>query len=157
MLLYDKITRKEKREGIRSKGMEKRKNKKEIGEGIEELLTRLRKEKNWSYVEVVSKLTNKNITEKDIRKWEIGLKYPDLDMIYELSALYEVPSNRLIQAKNNSYEKGSLSINQYAIKWICYLLNVSMHAAMVLMVLFYTFALIFALYFFVTMASQVRK
>ncbi len=137
--------------------MKKQKNKKEIGEGIESLLTRLRKEKKWSYVEVVSKLDNKDITEKDIKKWEIGLKYPDLDMIYELSALYEVPSSELIQAKNNSYEKGSLSINQYAIKWICYFLNVSIHVAMILMVLFYIFAFIFALYFFVTMASQVKK
>ncbi len=133
------------------------KNRKELGEGIEQLLTRLRKENNWSRVEVVSKLNNKQITEKDIKKWEIGLKYPDLDMIYELSGLYQIPSEELIQAKNNSYEQGLASINMYTIKWICYFFNVSMHVAMVLMVFLYAFLLIFALWFFVTMLSSVDK
>ena len=63
----------------------KKKEKKEVGEGIEELLIRLRNEKGWSRVELLSHLSNKTIKEKDIRKWELGLEYPDLDMIYELS------------------------------------------------------------------------
>ena len=86
-------------------------NKKEIGEGIEELLKRLRKEKGWSYIEVVSKLNIEDVTEKTIRKWEVGLKYPDLDMIYKISELYLIPSEKLIEAKNNSFEKGMASIN----------------------------------------------
>lgn len=132
-------------------------NAKKVGEGIEELLTKLRKEKGWSYIEVASKLPNKQITEKDIRKWEIGLKYPELDMIYELSELYQIPSSELIQAKNNSYEKGMASINMYTIKWICYILNISIYAGMVLMAVFYVLAFIFAVWFLVTMASQVDK
>ena len=39
-------------------------------EGIEELLTRLRQEHNWSYLEVMSKLKNKTIVDKDIKKWD---------------------------------------------------------------------------------------
>ena len=66
--------------------------KKAVGEGIEELLIRLRNEKGWSRVELISHLSNKTIKEKDIRKWELGLEYPDLDMIYELSEIYQVPS-----------------------------------------------------------------
>lgn len=132
-------------------------NAKDVGEGIEELLTKLRKEKGWSYIEVASKLPSKQITEKDIKKWEIGLKYPNLDMIYELSELYQIPSGELIQAKNNSYEKGMASINMYTIKWICYILNISIYAGMVLMTVFYVLAFIFAVWFLVTMASQVDK
>ena len=132
-------------------------NRDEIGEGIEELLKRLRKEKGYSYIEVVSKLNNKNITEKDVRKWEAGLKYPDLDMVYELSELYMIPCEKLVEAKNNSYEKGYASINMYTIKWICYFLDVSMKVAFVLMILFYIFALTFALFMFKTIASNVRR
>ena len=129
----------------------------EIGEGIEELLKRLRKEKGYSYIEVVSKLHNKNITEKDVRKWEAGLKYPDLDMVYELSELYQIPSEKFVEAKNNSYEKGYASINMYTVKWICYFLDVSMKVGFVLMILFYVFTLTFALFMFRTIASNVRR
>ena len=138
------------------KGKNKKK-RKEIGECLEELLVRLRKEKGWTHMEVASKLKNKAITEKDIKKWEIGLKYPDLDMIYELSELYQVSSAEIIQAKNNSYEKGMASINMYTIKWICYILNVSIYVGGVLLVVFYVLAFAFAIWFLVTMAGQVDK
>ena len=53
-------------------GMEKKNKKKaeksEVGEGIEELLIRLRTEKGWSRVELMSKLPNKTIKEKDINR-----------------------------------------------------------------------------------------
>ena len=129
----------------------------EIGEGIEELLKRLRKEKGYSYIEVVSKLHNKNITEKDVRKWEAGLKYPDLDMVYELSELYMIPCEKFVEAKNNSYEKGYASINMYTIKWICYFLDVSIKVGFVLIVLIYVFAFTFALFMFKTIASNVQR
>ena len=48
----------------KGKHMKKRK---EIGECLEELLVRLRKEKGWTHMEVASKLKNKAITEKDIK------------------------------------------------------------------------------------------
>ena len=122
----------------------KRIDKKEVGEGIEELLIRLRSEKGWSRVELMSKLSDKTIKEKDIKKWEIGLEYPDLDMIYELSAIYQVPSEKFVEAKNNSYVKGLGSINMLLTKWICYLLDVSIKVAMVLLVLFYVIMLFLA-------------
>jgi len=43
----------------KGKHMKKRK---EIGECLEELLVRLRKEKGWTHMEVASKLENKAIT-----------------------------------------------------------------------------------------------
>ena len=116
-------------------------------EGIEELLTRLRQEHNWSYIEVVSKLKDKTITEKDIKKWEIGLKYPDLDMIYELSELYQIPSADLIKAKEYSYTKKGI-LTTRLIKWICYFLNVSMYTALVLEILIYIGALTIAFLIF---------
>lgn len=131
--------------------------KKEVGEGIEELLIRLRNEKGWSRVELMSKLSNKTIEEKDIKKWEIGLEYPDLDMIYELSAVYQVPSEKFVEAKNNSYVKGLGSVNMMLTKWICYFLNVSIKVAMVLLVLFYVIMLILAFGTFAFIGAQVKR
>ena len=136
---------------------EKKKSNQETGEGIEELLTRLKKEKGWGYAEVLQHLEDKTLTEKDIKKWEIGLKYPDLDMIYQLSAIYQIPSEEFVKAKNNSYEKGMLSINMITIKWICYFLNVSLKVGAVILVLLYIFLFAFSLFFFTTMASQVKR
>ena len=136
---------------------EKRRKKEEIGEGIEELLTRLRKENGWTYADILMKLPDKTLKEKDIKKWEIGLKYPDLDMIYELSALYQVSSAEFIQAKSNSFEKGLTSVHMTITKWICYFLNISIHAGIVLLIIFYVFMSIFSLWFFVTMLSTVDK
>lgn len=132
------------------------KDKKDVGEGIEELLIRLRNEKGWSRVELMTHLSNKEMKEKEVKKWEIGLKYPDLDTIYELSEIYGVPSSDFIQAKNNSYVKGLGAVNMFLIKWICYFLDVSMKVGMALTMLFYAFMLIFSLWFFVLMAESVK-
>lgn len=137
--------------------IEGKKQKKEVGEGIEELLMKLRTEKGWSRVELMSKLSDKTIKEKDIKKWEIGLEYPDLDMIYELSAIYQVPSEKFVEAKNNSYVKGLGSVNMMLTKWICYFLDVSIKVGMVLLVLFYVIMLFLAFGTFAYIGTLVRK
>lgn len=139
------------------KDEKKKIDKKEVGEGIEELLIRLRNEKGWSRIELLSHLSSKTIKEKDIRKWELGLEYPDLDMIYELSEIYQVPSEKFVEAKNNSYVKGLGSINMFLTKWICYLLNVSIKVGMVLLVLFYVIMLFLAFGTFAYIGTMIKK
>ncbi len=139
------------------KDNKKKTEKKEVGEGIEELLIRLRNEKGWSRVELMAHLSNKTIKEKDIKKWELGLEYPDLNMIYELSGIYEIPSEKFVEAKNNSYVKGLGSVNMFLTKWICYLLNVSIKVGMVLLVLFYVIMLFLAFGTFAFIGAQVKR
>ncbi len=131
--------------------------KREKKQGIEELLVILREQKNWSCGDVALNLNkqmdNQDVLEEDVRKWEIGLKYPDLDMIYELSNLYQIPSDEFVQAKNNSFQNGLLSIQ--VIKWICYMLNLSIKVAMVLTVLAYILALVGAFLFFRLCTSMI--
>ena len=134
-----------------------KKSKREIGPGIEELLIKLRKEKGLSRIELVEKLKSQDLTEQDIKKWEIGLEYPDLDMIYKLSEIYEVPSQEFIQAKNNSFEKGIAGVNANVIKWICYFLNVSFYTGVVITIILYVVVLVLAFLFFITVAANVRK
>ena len=79
--------------------MKKRENEKIRLEEIEELLKEEREKRNWTYLELLEKLEIESLTEKDIKKWEKGLKYPDLNEIYKLSEIYKIPSARIIQAK----------------------------------------------------------
>ena len=138
----------------------------EENEGLEEILVRLRENKNWSYAELAEKINDLMIesqiydirannlnngefivteeylkkkeaekaeaeeklrenllSDKDVKKWEYGITYPDLDMLYRLSELYGIPCDDLVKAKNVSYHKGFPSTR--TIKWICYYLNVS--------------------------------
>lgn len=99
---------------------------------IERLLREAREKNNWNYLEVMEKLDDKNITDKDIKKWEYGLKYPDLDTIYKLSELYQIPSEEIVQAKTNSYTEGLLSVHKYFINFICYILNLSVKTALII-------------------------
>ena len=62
-----------------------------------------------------------------------------------------------MEAKNNSYVKGLGSINMLLTKWICYLLDVSIKVAMVLLVLFYVIMLFLAFGAFAFIGAQVKK
>ena len=115
-------------------------------EKFEELLIRARKEKNLSRIELLSKLKDKTLTEKDIRKWEVGLKYPDLNTMYELSSIYEISTNDMLDAKKRSCEKGIISTQM--IKWICYFFNVSIHIAIVITIIIYIIAIFLGFYIF---------
>ena len=130
---------------------------KRIGKkGIEELLVELRTKNGLSRIELVYKLNDIKVTEKDIKKWEIGLKYPDLDTIYKLSEIYKVPSTEFVKAKNNSYEKGLVGVNKKIIRWFVYTLDVSFYVGTVFTVILYVFTFIAALWFFVMAASQLK-
>lgn len=128
-----------------------------VGKGIEELLKELREENKWSYIEVLDKLKGEELTEKDIKKWEYGLNYPDLDMIYKLSEIYQVPSSIFLEAKNNSFKSGRNSRSTKSIKWLAYFLNVSMNVGAILMLIIYVAALVFAFYFLVSVSNDVVK
>ena len=68
---------------------------------IEILLANERKKKNWDYFDLAKKINDTNINEKTVKKWEYGLLYPNLETIYKLSDIYDIPSEELIQARNN--------------------------------------------------------
>lgn len=124
--------------------------------GIEDLLVELRNKKGLTRMELLEKLNDSNLKESDIKNWEIGLKYPDLDTIYKLSEIYRIPSEEFVLAKNNSYEKGLAGINKKIIRWFVYTLNVSFYVGVVLTIILYVLTFIFALCFFVVVANQVK-
>ncbi len=89
---------------------------------LETLLTNLRIQKYWTYLNVVEELSKLGVmvTEKQVKKWEYGLEVPDLDMIYKLSELYFVSSNDLIAARDYSFSKSYNSLHMLTIRWFCY-------------------------------------
>ena len=117
---------------------------------IEQLLINLREQKKWSYLEVMEKLNEKGIIlkEKDVKKWEWGLEYPDLNTIYKLSEIYMIPSEDFINAKNNSYTQGFNKIHIKFINWICYFTGMSFKITYMLMWAIIAFGLIYAFSFF---------
>lgn len=123
---------------------------------IEQLLRDLRQEKNWSYWNVIDELTRKGIilNEKIIKKWEYGLEYPDLDIIYKLSEIYLVPSENFVIAKNNSFKEGYETIHMELIKRICYITGISIKVGYIAMYVFIGLALIWSLLFFIGKCNE---
>ena len=123
---------------------------------IEQLLRDLRQEKEWSYWNVVDELTRKGIIldEKTIKKWEYGLEYPDLDVIYKLSQIYSVPSENFVIAKNNSFKEGFETIHMEFIKRICYVTGISLKVGYIAMYVFIGLALIWSLLFFIGKCNE---
>lgn len=100
--------------------------KQKIKKGIEKTLIELRNKKGWTRLELLERLSNREMTEKDIKKWESGLAYPDTDMLYELSEIYMVPCEVLITAKSYSYEQAMESFSSLLIRYICYFTGISL-------------------------------
>lgn len=126
---------------------------------LEELLRNLREKNEWQYVNVVVKLAELGVmvNEKTIRKWEAGLEYPELDVIYKLSEIYNVPSKDFIDAKNNSYQQGLNAVCQRAINIFCYITGLSLKAGYIFFYFVLFVMLIYALTFFTSSLNQVAR
>ena len=61
----------------------------EIGENIK----KLRKNKNMTQKEVADRL---NVTPQTVSKWERNISYPDLDMLVQLSGLFQTSTDALL-------------------------------------------------------------
>ena len=55
--------------------------------------------------DLVSKINNSKVTVKTIKNWEEGKDFPDLDMIYKLSFLFNLNPNELLNMKNTIQEQ----------------------------------------------------
>ena len=123
---------------------------------IEQLLKDLREAKDWNYWDLVEKLAEKKIMidEKIVKKWEYGLEYPDLDTIYRLSEIYEIPSENFVIAKNNSFKEGFETIHMEFIKRFCYITGISLKIGYISMYVIIGLALLGALLFFISKSNE---
>lgn len=122
---------------------------------IEILLANERKKKNWDYFDLAKKINDTNINEKTVKKWEYGLLYPNLETIYKLSDIYDIPSEELIQARNNSLNYGYKNIRFKFIDWLCYIANFSIITSIIInFLLIYIIAPSYAFCFFYQCAQK---
>lgn len=123
---------------------------------IEQLLKDLRVAKDWSYWDLVEELSEKKIMvdEKIVKKWEYGLEYPDLDTIYRLSEIYEIPSENFVIDKNNSFKEGFETIHMEFIKRFCYITGISLKIGYISMYVIIGLALLGALLFFISKSNE---
>lgn len=126
---------------------------------LEGVLKELREEKEWTYIQVVEELSKMGYftDEKQIKKWEIGIEYPDTDTLYKISELYLFPVNKLILAKNNSIKNGLDAIHVKLIKWICYFTGVSMTVSCIFVYITIGMALVWSLMFFVECVNMFMR
>ena len=94
------------------------------------------------------------IDEKIVKKWEYGLEYPDLDTIYRLSEIYEIPSENFVIAKNNSFKEGFETIHMEFIKRFCYITGISLKIGYISMYVIIGLALLGALLFFISKCNE---
>lgn len=90
---------------------------------LEVILQNERLKRGWNYKHLAEQLALPNVTEKDVKNWEYSFEYPDLNTIYKISELYQIPSEILVQAKSNGYAEGLHSVHKVFIRTICYIFN----------------------------------
>lgn len=122
---------------------------------IEVILKTARNRKKWDYYDVAKRIDDTNINEKTVKKWEYGLLYPNLETIYKLSDIYDIPSEELIQARNNSLNYGYKNIRFKFIDWLCYIANFSIITSIIInFLLIYIIAPSYAFWFFYQCAQK---
>lgn len=65
----------------------------------------LREKKGYTIEELAEKINMPSVTIKNIKKWEHDLEFPNLDQMYKLSEIYEVPSEELMQVRTRDFRR----------------------------------------------------
>lgn len=91
----------------------------------------LREKRGYTIEELVEKINMPNVTIKTIKKWEHDLEFPNLDIMYKLSEIYEVPIEELMQIKTQTLEEGIKGINKEMVRFIGYLLGIPIYGAVI--------------------------
>lgn len=115
---------------------------------FEELLYELRIQTGLARKQVVEKIEMPNVTEKTIRKWESGLEYPDINVIYKLSELYHISSEELLKSKQLTLEAGMEGIHVVFIKCLSFILGLSIYSTIWIGRILLAIIFVGALYFF---------
>lgn len=103
---------------------------------LEVILQNERLKRGWDYKHVADQLNAANIDAKKVKKWEYSFEYPDLNTIYKISELYQIPSEILVQAKSDGYAEGLHSVHKIFIKAICYIFNLPIKAMVIFSYIF---------------------
>lgn len=96
----------------------------------------LREKSGYTVEELAEKINVPNVTIKTIKKWEHDLEFPNLDIMYKLSEIYQVPSEVLMQVRTETLEKGLKGVHRTIIRFIGYLFGISIYGAVIFSYIF---------------------
>lgn len=113
-----------------------------------EWLYQKRKEKGYTEDDLVEKINMINVEQKNIKKWERDLEFPNLDVIYKLSEIYEIPSEEILNIKDETLKNGVLSIHKQLIGWISLFMGISIYGTIWFCRIFLSVVLILTLIWF---------
>ena len=86
------------------------------------IIKEARQKKKWRTVDLAWQINNPKITEKTVKDWEKGMKFPDLDMMYKLAEILELNPNELLRLRNkiqeDSYSKPNWSARRIGDKML---------------------------------------
>lgn len=97
-----------------------------------EYLYDLRQKKGYTIEELAQEINMPTVTIKIIKKWEHDLEFPNLDQIYKLSEIYEVPSEEIVQVRTQTLEEGLNGVHRTIIRFIGYILGISIYTTVIL-------------------------
>lgn len=117
----------------------------------------LRMKKEYTIEELVQKIDMESVTIKNVRKWEHDLEFPNLDQMYKLSEIYEVPSEILMQVRTNTLEEGLKGVHKTLIRFIGYILGFSIYTTVILSYVFIFVAGIWAMLIWAEAAENILR
>ena len=119
-----------------------------------EWLYKIRKEKGLTEQELVEKINIKGVTERNIRKWERDLEFPEIEVIYNLSEIYMISSAEIIDKKQQTLKNGVESVHKWIIRWISFIMGFSIYGTIWFCRILLTVILILTLIWFYSLGLR---
>lgn len=114
----------------------------------------LRCKKAYTIEELAQKINMQTVNIKGIRKWEHDLEFPNLDQMYKLSEIYEVPIEELMQVRTQTLEEGLKGVHKTLIRFLGYLLGFSIYGTIIIGYTIIFATLIFSFLFFIAASNR---
>lgn len=117
----------------------------------------LRQKKQYTIEELVQKIDMPNVTIKSVRKWEHDLEFPNLDQIYKISEIYEIPSEEIMQVKTQTLQEGLKGVHKLLLRFIGYILGFSIYGTIIISYTIIFIALIWAFIYFISATQNISR
>lgn len=117
----------------------------------------LRIKKEYTIEELVQKINMENVTIKSVRKWEHDLEFPNLDQIYKISEIYDIPAEEIMQVRTNTLEEGLKGIHKTLIRFIGYILGFSIYTTVIMSYVLIFVAAIWAMFIWAEAAESILR
>ena len=83
-----------------------------------------------------------NVSQTNIKKWERDLEFPEIDVIYKLSEIYMISAAEIIDKKQKTLQSGINGIHKYIIRWLSFMMGLSIYGTIIFCRVFLTVVLI---------------